>query len=297
MELEEFKGRYITYPDVIKERYKIDISGNVYDEENDKFLKPKIRGGRYGGYYVVSLRIRRYGKNMTKSIFLHRLVAHTFIENPNNYPMVNHIDGNKLNPHVTNLEWCTAKMNNDHALRTGLRGVGEKSPMATITNEQARNICELLQEGKSVKYITKELGIPHSIIRNIKSGVSWKSISKDYNLKTLHQDRIDEEMARKICEYLELGFKNKEIRELLGVTKKTILNIRDGNTWKSISCEYDFPRERSLLTKDKVIKICELLQEGKRTIDVANETGYPYHAIQKIKKRKTWHEITKNYNF
>ena len=51
---------------------------------------------------------------------IHRLVAEAFIPNYNKLPQVNHIDGNKQNNHVTNLEWCTAKHNMNEAVRTGL---------------------------------------------------------------------------------------------------------------------------------------------------------------------------------
>lgn len=56
-----------------------------------------------------------------KIYYVHRLVALNYIPNPNNYPVVNHIDGNKRNNHYTNLEWCTITHNNNHALKTGLR--------------------------------------------------------------------------------------------------------------------------------------------------------------------------------
>ncbi len=85
-----------------------------------------IHGGCYpNGYWFVCL-----AKNGTyKQEMTHRLVAKTFIPNPNNLPVVNHIDGNKNNNHVTNLEWCSHSQNRQHAYDTGLspqRGVPRK---------------------------------------------------------------------------------------------------------------------------------------------------------------------------
>lgn len=80
--------------------------------------KPNIN--RYG-YAMMLLTKNKIRKNLS----VHRLVALTFIPNPNNLPEVNHIDGNKLNNNVSNLEWCTSKENIEHAFKTGLKKTGE----------------------------------------------------------------------------------------------------------------------------------------------------------------------------
>lgn len=69
------------------------------------------------GYLNVMLSVNK--KHFRR--YVHRLVAKAFIENPKNYPQVNHKDGNKSNNCVENLEWCTCKMNHKHAWETGLK--------------------------------------------------------------------------------------------------------------------------------------------------------------------------------
>ena len=62
-------------------------------------------------YLVANLK----NNNIQQSFSIHRLVAQAFIPNPDNLPQVNHIDGNKQNNNVNNLEWCTNKQNRCHA--------------------------------------------------------------------------------------------------------------------------------------------------------------------------------------
>lgn len=80
-----------------------------------KILKQVDRGN---GYLCISL-----SKNNQKSplISVHQLVAQAFIDNPNNLPQVNHIDGNKQNNRADNLEWSNASMQAIHAFSLGLR--------------------------------------------------------------------------------------------------------------------------------------------------------------------------------
>ena len=75
-------------------------------------LKPDISNCGY-------LRVRLYGKNECRRFSIHRLVAEAFIDNPENKPEVNHLDGNKTNNNVENLEWATSKENMRHSILLG----------------------------------------------------------------------------------------------------------------------------------------------------------------------------------
>lgn len=102
--------------------YQISNQGNVrsvdrFDGVHDRkgtIIKPNLK---QNGYLQVGLRMH----SKRKWIGVHRLVAIHFIENPDNKPQVNHIDGNKQNNTINNLEWVTAKENQNHARKLGLR--------------------------------------------------------------------------------------------------------------------------------------------------------------------------------
>lgn len=81
---------------------------------NEKILPLHIN--KRNGYMYVYLNKNAKGKYCR----VHRLIAEAFIDNPNNLPQVNHIDGNKQNNRVDNLEWCTSKENIKHSYKLGL---------------------------------------------------------------------------------------------------------------------------------------------------------------------------------
>ena len=87
--------------------YEIDENGNVYNTITKTYLKGSIGENGYK-YYRLSK------NNIKKMFYAHRLVAEHFIPNPNNLPVVNHIDGNKLNNNINNLEWVSYSENIKH---------------------------------------------------------------------------------------------------------------------------------------------------------------------------------------
>lgn len=98
----------------IKRTFDVTCDGEIYSKRTGKKMAYQVDKDGYK-------RFRFYTKGKSFKIFVHRLVALLYIENPNNFPVINHKDGNKQNNNKDNLEWCTVKYNTLHAQKLGLR--------------------------------------------------------------------------------------------------------------------------------------------------------------------------------
>lgn len=125
-------------------RYEASEYGEIRHSLNKNIRKPRMN--KFG--YLQMNFSRNDGTGKSDTVLVHRLIALTFIENPNNLPEVNHKDGNKSNNHVDNLEWCTPSENGKHAHKMGLSYVyyGESHPCAKLTNEQVHQIRKMYNE-------------------------------------------------------------------------------------------------------------------------------------------------------
>lgn len=114
-------------------------------------------------YLIVTL-VDSLGKRKNKAI--HRLMAETFIPNPNDKPQVNHIDGNKLNNNLENLEWVTKQENSQHAVNTRL----------TTHSHCEREVHQYSKDGtyiatfKSLVEAQRKLNIQYTNIRKVALG-------------------------------------------------------------------------------------------------------------------------------
>lgn len=154
-------------------RYKADTAGNIYSFRwgKPRRLQP-ILNNRY-------LKVNLYDEEMThKQRSVHRIVALTFLPPVEGKLHVNHIDGNRLNNSLDNLEWCTPQENVEHSVKTGLHRVAQGSDCgnAKLTEENVREIKELLKTGLSQSKIGRLFNISQPIICEINTGKIWRYV-------------------------------------------------------------------------------------------------------------------------
>ena len=148
--------------------YLITESGRCYSLKSLVWLVGNMSFDSYHRYLMAS------DDGPTRTEIAHRLVARAFIPNPDGKTEVNHKDGNKLNNHVSNLEWVWAYENMDHALKRGLRH-------SAISDDQIHEICRRLQANERVVDIMAIMHIQKHHILGIKEGCHAR-ISKFYNI-------------------------------------------------------------------------------------------------------------------
>lgn len=158
-------------------RYKIKKGCNFPTKYKGKELSYKnIRG-----YYNVSI-INNEGRRLTKQV--HRLVMMSFANISNsNELQVNHIDGNKSNNNLDNLEWVTPKQNIHHAIENGLMKIkeqsGSKNAMAKLKEKDVLKILNL-SKSNSRKDIAKIYNVSRQTIDNIINKKGWASVKEMY---------------------------------------------------------------------------------------------------------------------
>lgn len=252
---------------VIKPYYKISSYGRIYNMEKNIYMRMRIIGH---GYLEITLQTI----NGPKDYLVHRLVKFCFnpIENSQLY-QINHIDGNKFNNNICNLEWCTMEYNLWHQnniidsnnsispFPNLISNISDRQSYHIYDHELVRKICECLTTTMSYREICDKNNIEYndktlSLIIAIKNRVRFKEISKDYvfekNNKASGERSFTDEQARNICEMIIKGYDNRTICINIGfdldnmdrIKRKMLYNkirkIRLRKTYADISKDYKF---------------------------------------------------------
>jgi predicted XRE-type DNA-binding protein len=157
--------------------YQVSNLGNIKSiNYNHTGVSKNLIGGIITGYHAVNL----YGNGYRK-FKVHRIVALHFIPNPENKPMINHINNIRTDNRVENLEWCTHQENMDHAVKMNLikpfTSKGEKSWNSFLTNDIVLKIRQVYSEGKlNQREIAKLFNIKYKHVNKIVRRHIWQHI-------------------------------------------------------------------------------------------------------------------------
>lgn len=304
--------------------YAINIYGEIYSSYSNSYLSTF----NDKGYIRVGL-MTKYGQ---KNISVHRLVMLAFVYVPNHYELeINHIDGNKTNNHISNLEWTTTSQNIQHAYNIGIHPKGENFYRSRLSNQEVIFICEELSKGIQIEEIAKSVDLDNwqeirKLIYSIKDRMSWKHISNKYifpEYKSNVQYKFTDEEIHIICKCFEKNMVSKDILQILGYdidnmdidTKNTyitiISSIRNNKIYKDISKDYNFSRQRNrcVFSIEQLHQICSFLEKDISYNDILINLGFNLDeldshvvgtlktTLSSIKHRKNFKNISKDYNF
>lgn len=152
-------------------KYEIDDLGNVYSCKTNEQMSPHLKNG------YLAIRLFKDGQYSPK--YIHRLVAETFIPNPNQFSEVNHIDLNKTNNTVSNLEWCDRSYNLQHSYDNGRKRFGENHGGHKLTESEVLQIKrEFRHNGKNTncRELSKKYNVAYCTIWAIANGRLWRHL-------------------------------------------------------------------------------------------------------------------------
>lgn len=232
--------------------YKVNNKGEVFStvrkyikRNGEEFLQNRVKKltpvpFKSTGYLRVSLSNDKGRKSKT----IHRLVAEAFIPNPENKPQVNHIDGNKTNNCVDNLEWVTAKENVKHAVDNGINipHYGSNNKNSKITEKQVCEIITLMSKGYNNKEIADIYNLNDGYVSLIRHKKRWSTVwanididlersNKKHEFKDFSRSKIPLEKQIEIIGELE-NASNKEVAKKYNLDPSVISRVRSRKTWK-----------------------------------------------------------------
>ena len=155
--------------------FEISTEGMIRNKKTGRILKPRPNEGGY------LLAVVTFGsRNPKVGVIIHRAVAESFLENPQKYPCVNHVDGNKQNNSVKNLEWCSYKQNARHAIDMGLTpdNNGYNNPCSRFRSGDIERIFDMHDGGISNRKIAVVFGVSNVTINNIVSRKRYAKVSE-----------------------------------------------------------------------------------------------------------------------
>jgi hypothetical protein len=152
----------------------------LYQVSNLGNIKSNKRKGTNGiitkqlskiGYYIVDL----YKNSKRETKYLHRIIAETFISNPNNFPCINHKNGIKTDNRIDNLEWCSYSENNKHAYSLGLKTNCKQIKQIDIkTNKTIKTFYSMNEASRQIHISQSSISLCCNGKQKTAGGYIWK---------------------------------------------------------------------------------------------------------------------------
>ena len=283
--------------DIQYHRYIISTEGRIYDTILNKLVAQNYdrkgfkNDGTPKGYLYAKVKCN----NDRKNVRINRIVALSFSDNLEDdiKKECNHKDGNHSNNKLSNLEMITTKENKKHAYENKLYPNGENVHCALLSNEQAEEICKLLEKGTMKQIDIAELyNIDPNIVANIKRGHSYRHISEKYSFMQ-NRTFLSNDDILNIANMLIEGNSAEKISNVLNVSKRTVLKVK--NKQYKIVSDYNFP----IIDKDKeklIRNICNDLENNDSISAISKRYNISKKFIRRIIYNHSYDYISKDYN-
>ena len=171
--------------------YAITDKGKVFSF-NQRLGQMKLKLN-HAGYPIVGNILKSKDGKKRASVLVSRLVAETFIPNPNKLPFVNHKNGIKSDSSVSNLEWCTHQENVNHAVSMGLNAdnTGIKNPRAILSEKEVIEIRHKYHvENVSQSKLASQYKVTKASIKFIVQGRNWSHIPMPKTLRRPNESTL-----------------------------------------------------------------------------------------------------------
>ena len=164
-------------------KYTINTLGEIISYQKSKKGTPLTSCINSAGYYHVGL----YNNDKRCNCNIHRLLAETFIDNIDLLKCVNHINGDKTDNRLINLEWVSYSGNRIHAVDTGLAAMGEDHGKSVLTKNEVLSIRESYgNESLNTIELAEKFNVSTGCISMVVRNVTWKDVNYSY----IHEGKL-----------------------------------------------------------------------------------------------------------
>ena len=213
-------------------KYRVSDFGDIVNVETGYTLRHKPCN--QSGYHLVGTYLSEYGSNS-----VHRIVYEVFVGKIPEGLQINHIDGNKSNNHLSNLEVCTASENIKHAFRLGLNtpNRGEKAHNSKVTEDEVISMYGMFKNGYSNDQVAEVFKLHSRYVSLIRHGKRWKHLFERESMERYDSLGLTMPLPKAIYIYnmcLCSKMKQEDLGELLGIDPTQVSRIRTGNAWRKL---------------------------------------------------------------